>query len=1520
MTKEVFTINPYKLSVSIGGAPSGYYGNNPDLSDVKLTATYGAPQYTDTLDGLLAAGEITLTVMDGETPVTAATDVESYTITGADNSGNYDITFTSGTYQVQPRPISITVEDKTAPYGAAQKQLTYQVTTTAGGETIVNGDLDNGRLTITLSTLAGPEQDVGPYKITAVVGGTNPDNYEITNTSGTYTITAAELKAEFADPIVNTTVGGSVSNPLQLTNGSTGGAISGTLPGVTITYQSSDASVAEVDSTTGSVTVKTEGNITITANITTAETGCNYTADNLSVSYQLNVSQAGGGISVSVTPAYGLTYTGDWQDLISYTVNRPDSDLVTVTFQVRALESGDQAQLTSGGIPQGRNAGAYQVTWTASAPGYQEESGSITVEIEKASPTDGFVFSSDSAQGVTVAYNASETTQNLSGQVSLDVESLYTQEGGTYQIRSYNTAVAYVQNNNLAAVEILQTGQAEIQASFAGTDNFAAAAPSFTLTVLPADTGITAVYPYEVRITYDGEPHGSCNITAYGLTDYEVRYWSEADQDYTLTESPAITDVNDSPLEIRFQIRAFGFDEENWATGTQDIYIVAKSLQSQDITVDGIASQYTWTGSPIDGDDMRITLHDNGKLLTENVDYAVEFSNNRDVGTATVTIRGQGNYTGTVTRPFQIVSVSEQFLSAGLSEYFGYYDPVGTSTEVTVRHGSTAVTDGVTVSVTSGPSGAQVSGNTVTFHTPGIYTIHVEVSGTHTGAFDLYYTLLPQPSQDGLQLTVDGAATRIFTYGDSPTAEERTMTVQIQDAATGSWTDLKPEYYTLTYTYTGFDGTTRSGDYRIGDPLANVPEAGLYEVTAEATNGYSGTGHFVFLVLQQQLSEADFIVSGSFSYAGGAEVGPVEADISGTYWTDGGSVSLIAGDAFTLADCLNNTDAGEAQAVLQAKGNNFTGIALAEFTIAGIDLNLEGFTVETIPDQEYRGGDPGERAVTVLAPDGVTVLDPENYTVTYENNRNVGEAAAIVTGRGGYSGTIRAPFNIIPTSGQTYDLTLTVGQTAWEYDGTPHADSITVTYAGQTLTIGTDCTLTISKDGGVAVPYSTAEEAIASMVNVGTYTVTAVSKDDPALTDTVTVTVRPAASGVTVTVTPSVMNGGGTAQLQVRVTPETVDVSGGQLTVTRNGSAYGTVTLSAAGGGLYTGSFTAPNADATYVFTVVTVADAIHASATASAILTVNSSGGTGGDGGDSGDSGQTYIIEASAGVGGSISPDGRVRVSSGSDRTFRITPDDGYAIASVVVDGRGVGHMSSYTFENVQEDHTIEVTFRRATELGDPEATGVANWLNTVDHGNFLNGYSNGTFRPDANMTRAQAAQMFYNLLLDKDVPSTASYSDVAADAWCTEAVRVMSALGIVTGYADGTFRPNEPITRAQFAVIAMRFTDVTAPVGQSFSDVPSTAWYYDEVMGAAGFGWLSGYSDGTFRPNHPITRAEVAVITNRMLGRSADEAYINSHLLGIQQFTDLGLPHWAFYDIMEAANSHDYRKESGVEYWQSI
>ena len=144
------------------------------------------------------------------------------------------------------------------------------------------------------------------------------------------------------------------------------------------------------------------------------------------------------------------------------------------------------------------------------------------------------------------------------------------------------------------------------------------------------------------------------------------------------------------------------------------------------------------------------------------------------------------------------------------------------------------------------------------------------------------------------------------------------------------------------------------------------------------------------------------------------------------------------------------------------------------------------------------------------------------------------------------------------------------------------------------------------------------------------------------------------------------------------------------------------------------------------------------------------------------------YTITAEAGEGGSISPDGRVRVTRGSDKTFTISADDGYEIADVLVDGKSVGAVSSYTFENVRANHTIEVVFERTgSAVADPDDTGVSDWLNTEDHNAYLNGYPGSLFGPDNNMTRAEVAQMFYNLLQDKNVPITVTFDDVPADAW---------------------------------------------------------------------------------------------------------------------------------------------------------
>ena len=308
-------------------------------------------------------------------------------------------------------------------------------------------------------------------------------------------------------------------------------------------------------------------------------------------------------------------------------------------------------------------------------------------------------------------------------------------------------------------------------------------------------------------------------------------------------------------------------------------------------------------------------------------------------------------------------------------------------------------------------------------------------------------------------------------------------------------------------------------------------------------------------------------------------------------------------------------------------------------------------------------------------------------------------------------------------------------------------------------------------------------------------------------------------------------------------------------------------------------------------------------------------------DGGsDPGGSTTYYTIKAEAGDGGSISPSGRVRVARGSNKTFTITPDEGCRIDDVLVDGKSVGAVSRYTFENVRSDHTIEAIFKKYASVADPDDTGVSEWLDTNDHRAFLNGYTDGTFGPGQDMTRAEVAQMFYNLLLDKDVSGTAAFTDVPADMWCAEAVDTLASLGIVQGVGDGLYAPDRPITRAEFTVIAMRFADLDTGGENIFSDVSADDWFYAQVVGSIQYGWIQGYADGTFRPNNTITRAEVTAITNRMLGRAADEDYVDRHADALRQFPDVSKTHWAYYTIMEATNAHDYGMDNGVEDWLGL
>ena len=301
----------------------------------------------------------------------------------------------------------------------------------------------------------------------------------------------------------------------------------------------------------------------------------------------------------------------------------------------------------------------------------------------------------------------------------------------------------------------------------------------------------------------------------------------------------------------------------------------------------------------------------------------------------------------------------------------------------------------------------------------------------------------------------------------------------------------------------------------------------------------------------------------------------------------------------------------------------------------------------------------------------------------------------------------------------------------------------------------------------------------------------------------------------------------------------------------------------------------------------------------------------------------EVRIITATAGDNGRITPTGDVAVPKGESKTFTITPDSGYHIKDVLVDGKSVGAVSTYTFENVVDNHTIHATFARkhtptpstpTVEIPDDDALG----LNTTDHFAYIVGYGNGEVRPQNNITRAEVATIFFRLLTDdvrdENLTKTNRYSDVAATSWYNTAVSTLSSMGIITGYPDGTFRPNAAITRAEFAAIAARFDNDGDKTAAKFSDI-ATHWAKDEISIAYNNGWITGYPDGTFGPQRDITRAETMPLVTRVLNRQPETE--DDLLPNMTVWTDNANPKaWYYLAVQEATNSHYYEFKTNSQY----
>lgn len=274
-------------------------------------------------------------------------------------------------------------------------------------------------------------------------------------------------------------------------------------------------------------------------------------------------------------------------------------------------------------------------------------------------------------------------------------------------------------------------------------------------------------------------------------------------------------------------------------------------------------------------------------------------------------------------------------------------------------------------------------------------------------------------------------------------------------------------------------------------------------------------------------------------------------------------------------------------------------------------------------------------------------------------------------------------------------------------------------------------------------------------------------------------------------------------------------------------------------------------------------------------------------------------------------------------DQVYKVAKDS----ATPAFDGNPT--RSGYTFmgwsPTVAETVTADVTYiaqwkrngghhpskpDNTVEIPDEDALG----LNTDDHFAYIIGYPDGTVQPNGQITRAEATTIFFRLLTEEsrsaNLTKTNGYTDVASDAWYNTAVSTMTKAGIVDGYPDGTFRPDAPITRAEMAKIISLFAKLDKSESR-FSDIAGH-WAEAYIKLAAGNGWIAGYPDGTFGPQRNITRAETATMINRVLDRVPSE---ESHLLsrGVMQiWPDANPGDWFYLAMQEATNSHDYERNA--------
>lgn len=1578
-TKDTGSISAKSITVTIADKNKIYDGKTPSVTsdkDTDWTVDEGA---LCSQDGKVDELEVDLSVKNDENSA-----VGTYAITGEWTNKNYDVTFTgnwqgegenkdhAGTYTIEPRPIDVQIGDAEGFYGDApvldNVELVDDTEDGVSDAGLVDGEVLKNVLTgLKLATTANAQSDISnedtPYTIYAkngedpILAPTQLGNYNVTFTNeGTYTVKQRPITITIKDhsSVYGEKIDGGIADPdsgedytVAITgNATTGDAIvkGDNLEIKLTTEATADSPVDDYD-----ITGSAEGNKVNNYAITWAGNGGNrdgggkngrYTIEEagLAISFEKG-NQVSNGVSINITDSYNANPLV-LKNASTYTVvSAVDKESLTITYSIAAAgENGGSTDVATINETTGEvtilKTGTVRITATVTPQGNSNYTGQVTTWYElniisggqmalKVTPKTNLAYTGDpqallesascSLEGATIKYSL----DNQDWQNTIPKGT----NAGTYTVYVKATD-PNSQYSDVTEHVTVTIDKADLEGTFKHGEKY-------THVLVDGNS-------------YDSATANELTISSAGYDAKPAKYtYRSADTTVAMAENggSTIRIMGSAGQETTITVTVPGDNNYNEGTFTYTLEIsdnlskIVYSVENKEVTYNGqpqtIAVNVTepasgatvmyWNESTNAYDQTEPPAYTDVQAGGYTIKFQITAPGYKtEEGTATLTINP---------RDISLCQVE------GIAESYTY---VGHQ----IQPETVAVVDDSVILKKDADYTLEYGANQEVGEGEG--SVIIKGTGNYTGKVTEYFDIIPVDGSSGITASI---APNFGTYDpDAPVTAEVTVTHQTGSGSHDVDLTAANAKYTISATdlVTG-QTITDHGATGTGGTLTFTKPA-IYDITLTLTGDHQGEFHLSYTLLplsnedggltltvddetQKVFTYGDEIDSSGAAITVTADGNIVTDQCTLTYEYTGFDQTTVSGDY--SPSVLKNAGVYTVTATPK-DGSAITGTGTFTFLILQRDLSK---AILDVNDTDLVFNHDEKRpSVTVTVDGNAQPTKDTDYTITYYNNVNASNAAkAVVTATGNnFTGSKTADFTIAPKE-ITADMVQDIPEQY--YTGNEVIPPVTITDGNYTLILGYDYT-TACEDKGPGA-------ATVTITGTGNYTgevektFTIQSEGAPEPSERFDLAVRPSqwtwgddlkdlALNVTFGTDKELTLG---TEYTLEVNGQTFDGTTGKtkddaLTYIK-GLKPDEYTITATGVGAYNGSTD------TETVTIQKIQPTVTVTATPNSL----SGGGK-----------VTLTLKGEKlpafAEGEDLSDLLTVKVQNGQQAPNLTELEwtenqDGSLTAELTLPNTNETY--TFTLSFVGNDYyesassTAMVVVGQQTSGGgggsdpgdqpaNPDDTGVSDWLNTKDHLAYLAGYPGGTFGPDQNMTRAEAAQMFYNLLLEKDVEITVEFEDVPADAWYAKPVNTLASLGILSGVGNGRFDPERSITRAEFTVIAMKFANTSGGGVNIFSDVNEDDWFYSAVVDSTQYGWINGYPDGTFRPEATISRAEVTVIVNHMLGRAADRPYVIAHEKELNTFGDVNRGHWGYFHVAEATNAHEYHTEDGTESWTGL